>query len=171
MIVRTGFVVMGEYLDPAYWTWPGRWQLHGRAVDGCSRIEMTDLAVFSTREEALEALPSIRGSNRRVMSINLQIAEFTEEAESFRGKGVVIVVCSLPARLSSTELPEYAFYGPLSSVDERKGIHSSGELPLLAQVGWDRRFQDWDAAESIRGEYQRQSTTFHSLGLLELHPV
>lgn len=168
MIIRRGYVVMAEHPYPDEWRWRGRWQLHGPVVDGCSRLEMTGLAVFATLEEAKRSQPSIRGTNGKVMSIELQIAEDRQEAESFRGKGVVIVVCSLPDRLSPADPPEYAFYGPLSSTDERKGIHSSGELPWLAQVGWDTRFRDWDAAEAIRAEYQRQSTTMHSLALLEL---
>lgn len=168
MIVRRGFVVHAEHPFPDSWPAIGRWHLHGPEVDGCTRIDLTDLAVFPSVQTARQSPLFKQGRDACVMSIDLRLAQTAEEGLALRGSPLILVVQSVPTDSLQMDTTLYGFYGPKSLVDERMGSHSCGDLPLLADIGWDKRFRNWDAAEYILGEYQRQSGNTYLLGTLDL---
>lgn len=168
MIVRRGFVVHAEHPFPDSWPAIGRWHLHGPEVDGYTRIDLTDLAVFQSAQTARQSPVFERGRDACVMSIDLRLAQTAEEREALRGSLLILVVQVVPEKNLHMDATLYGFYGPKSSVDERAGSHACGDLPLLADIGWDKRFRNWDDAEYILGEYQRQSGNTYLLGTLDL---
>ncbi len=109
-----------------------------------------------------------QGRDACVMLIDLRLAQTAEEREALRESLLILVVQVVPEEGWHVDTTLYGFYGPKSSVDERIGSHSCGDLPLLADIGWDKRFRNWDAAEYILGEYQRQSGNTYLLGTLDL---